>query len=303
MRAEKTVSGQTTRFVHGLDGKLLYERNLATNQRSHHIYLGGQPIALVRNGTLHYVLPDHLGRPEIVVNHPNQPVWRAQLRAFDRRVVTDQIGGYDLGFPGQYHDTESGFAYNVNRDYDPATGRYLQSDPIGLAGGINTYAYAGSSPAMAIDWLGLQSRDLESIYRYSGATSPSVGYHPYSISVPLCSECSLTDAFNAMRNFSAPGAPYARDGTRDLLLPGSNPIRQTVDPCNRTITNATLPGHRFGGAVTISIVRRNGVVSAQIVGAGVGPNPIQNQIFGPMIFEGLGFAAYLNLNPNVGIWP
>jgi RHS repeat-associated protein len=54
-----------------------------------------------------------------------------------------------LSFPGQNHDSESGFAYNYFRDYDPLTGRYIESDPIGLAGGVNTYAYVGEGPLNA----------------------------------------------------------------------------------------------------------------------------------------------------------
>ena len=62
----------------------------------------------------------------------------------------------NLRFPGQYYDAESGFSYNLHRDYNPTTGRYIQSDPIGLAGGINVYAYAGSSPIVNHDESGLK---------------------------------------------------------------------------------------------------------------------------------------------------
>jgi len=62
---------------------------------------------------------------------------------------------FNLRFPGQYRDAETGLFYNYFRDYDPQTGRYVQSDPIGLAGGLNTFAYVGSNPLRRVDPMGL----------------------------------------------------------------------------------------------------------------------------------------------------
>jgi RHS repeat-associated protein len=66
---------------------------------------------------------------------------------------------YNVRFPGQFHDAESGRHYNYFRDYDAATGRYVQSDPIGLRAGMNTYAYVKSRPLKKVDPKGLDGYD------------------------------------------------------------------------------------------------------------------------------------------------
>jgi RHS repeat-associated protein len=62
---------------------------------------------------------------------------------------------YNLRFPGQYSLNESGLYYNYFRDYDPQTGRYIESDPIGLRGGINSYGFVGANPISRRDPFGL----------------------------------------------------------------------------------------------------------------------------------------------------
>jgi RHS repeat-associated protein len=61
-----------------------------------------------------------------------------------------------LRFPGQIYDSQAGLQQNYFRDYDPAVGRYVESDPIGLRSGVNTYAYANANPISLTDPLGLR---------------------------------------------------------------------------------------------------------------------------------------------------
>jgi RHS repeat-associated protein len=63
-------------------------------------------------------------------------------------------GASRVRFPGQYFDEETGLNYNVNRDYDSATGRYIESDPLGLRAGLSTYAYVGGDPIERMDPFG-----------------------------------------------------------------------------------------------------------------------------------------------------
>ncbi|MEN5062294.1 RHS repeat-associated core domain-containing protein [Luteimonas sp. TWI1416] len=161
-RTAKSGPLGSTRFVYGGQNTLMSE--VTSGQWTDHIWMGSEPIGFVRGGQLYFTHADRLGRPEIVTDTSGRHRWYAANYAYDRAVLDSTIGDYNLGFPGQYYDAETGFWYNGFRDYDGRTGTYLQSDPIGLAGGLNTYSYVGGNPVNVVDPLGLWSVTLSGYF-------------------------------------------------------------------------------------------------------------------------------------------
>jgi RHS repeat-associated protein len=118
------------------------------------VWLGDLPVAVLVPGAQLFVAPDHLGAPHQITAAGGAVVWLWDHDPFGNGLPTGSFG-YNLRFPGQFYDQQTGLHYNYFRDYDPAKGRYVESDPIGLAGGISTYGYAGGNPGSIIDALGL----------------------------------------------------------------------------------------------------------------------------------------------------
>ncbi|HFL6372843.1 TPA: RHS repeat-associated core domain-containing protein [Stenotrophomonas maltophilia] len=133
------------------------------------IWLDNYPVALINvPGTgvpeLAYVQPDHLGTPRVVIDPVSDVAiweWNNRSEVFGNQIPSADPDGdgvafeLALRFPGQQATDSSGLFYNYQREYDPAVGRYSQSDPIGLDGGISTFSYADLTPQAKADPLGL----------------------------------------------------------------------------------------------------------------------------------------------------
>jgi RHS repeat-associated protein len=97
----------------------------------------------------------------LIADNAGKSVWQWNSDPFGVTLANADPDGdgvafnYNLRFPGQYFDSETRLHYNYFRDYNPSTGRYIESDPIGLAGGLNTFGYVGGNPLSFVDLFGL----------------------------------------------------------------------------------------------------------------------------------------------------
>ena len=148
----EVTSDTTTGNVHGVS--YLYLEGAVVWMAPFTIPAPGAPAQYQGAFNVH---PDHLDTPRLVTNSSNQAHWRwdaaEPFGSFPANENPQGLGifPFNLRFPGQYFDKETNLHYNMMRDYDPGIGRYIQSDPIGLQGGLNTYAYVGSNPLKWID--------------------------------------------------------------------------------------------------------------------------------------------------------
>jgi RHS repeat-associated protein len=166
-RVKKSGPGGTVYFAYDESGHLIGQYDVTGALIEELVWLGDIPIASIRISTsggigFFYIHTDHLNTPvRLTRTSDNAIMWRWDHDPYGG-VAPDEDADNNGAFvffnprlPGQYHDSESGLNHNYFRDYDPYTGRYLESDPIGLDGGINTYAYVGDNPVGFADLYGL----------------------------------------------------------------------------------------------------------------------------------------------------
>ncbi|GFM50158.1 sugar-binding protein [Pseudomonas cichorii] len=161
----------TTAYLYDLSGKLIgqtfYDANGLKTVGQYWFWLDNMPIAQltasfsslgdVSSSKLVYLHTDHLNTPRLATDSTQALLWRWNSDAYGVGAPEEDVDGdgvatsVALRFPGQIHDAQTQLNYNYYRDYNPATGRYVQSDPIGLGGGLNTFGYAYQNPINYFD--------------------------------------------------------------------------------------------------------------------------------------------------------
>ena len=158
-----------TVYIYDSEQQLLgeYDGNTGQAQREY-VWLNDTPVAMLVSDPanpqglplIYFIHTDHLNTPRVVMDRNNAVRWRWLDEPFGASPAEEDPSAlgvltFNLRFPGQVFDAETGLHYNLHRYYEPGVGRYTQSDPIGLQGGINTYAYVGGNPVSYTDPYGL----------------------------------------------------------------------------------------------------------------------------------------------------
>jgi len=157
-RLSKQDSGSSTAntYVYDLDGTLIEENDSGTV--TDYLYHQGFLVGLWQPATskLYYVNTNQQGAPLLVTDSNENTIWSTTYQPYGTTPLIVSSIAQNVRLPGQFSDTtETGFYYNMNRDYMPNLGRYLEADPIGLAGGVNPYVYANGNPTKYTDRTGL----------------------------------------------------------------------------------------------------------------------------------------------------
>ena len=148
-RAGKSLAGVAGTFLYDPSGHLLEESDSSSGSLTvlDTVYLEGVPLADISGtGAVSYLHTDRLGTVQVATTSSGAVACQGAYQPFGTVTASQGLLAQNLRFPGQYADAKTGWYQNGFRDYDPAIGRYLEADPIGLTAGVNLYAYVGNNP-------------------------------------------------------------------------------------------------------------------------------------------------------------
>ena len=348
---------KTLQFSYLPEGWLLTEDGRDENNNRgftrDYIWLDDKPIAQihtrfnkkgkVKKQNIIYIHTDHLNTPRLATNQNQETVWSWQSTAFGEGKANRDVDGdgkktvIRLRFPGQYFDSESRLHYNHHRDYDPKIGRYIQSDPIGLDGGINRYAYVLGNPLSYTDPKGLvpgfgipaefvRFSDWLSSLSFYGVVGDIAGLfgtrpHYYEQTSWICNSqiqecCTPSNVFeNGLLYGNAPtgffdllhgqsrDTPVSQDEINFAWPVGY--VRTDIDINNLQVINTTTDNHILNSSSLDTVTRRivsdqSGNIYIETIGTGNGALPGINEGAAGLIWGSLDTAVMNNWNERRG---
>jgi RHS repeat-associated protein len=246
-RIRKSSAASATIFAYDEAGHVIGEYDSSGNLIQEIVWLGDTPVATVRLETcglsIFYIHTDHLNTPRKISRRSTaELVWSWESDPFGTTVPNESPSGlgqftFNLRFPGQYYDQETGLSYNGARDFDAGAGKYIESDPTGLEAGINTYSYAATNPVSLVDPSGrnvtMVCRPLSLVGKIGGSLPVHCGVIVWHWSTD-CPPKKIVD-----RQFSLPGFgqrptidpnnPTYRDDRNAFTNPGPNDLNYNID--------------------------------------------------------------------------
>ena len=155
-RVWRSVFGATTvqtHYVFDHAGHLLAEHDGSTGSVvREYVWLDDTPIAMIDSSSgspqVYYIHTGQIDEPLVMTDATKTKVWDAYVEPYGQaQVFGTPSAGLDLRLPGQWSQAEAGgLSQNWFRDYDPALGRYIEADPLGVDAGQNVYAYVDGDP-------------------------------------------------------------------------------------------------------------------------------------------------------------
>ncbi|MCF6299805.1 MAG: RHS domain-containing protein [Proteobacteria bacterium] len=189
-KSDGTLAGEFL-YLYDRQGQLIHESKYKNGDHKwdrETIWLYNRPVAQVRtlysagvivSQNIYYIQVDHLNTPRWVTDSTGTILWSWESDAFGTTLQNKDADGdgtnfwFQQRFPGQFWDSESGQHYNYFRDYEPGTGRYIESDPIGLEGGWNTYVFTHANPVNYFDSNGAQTEGALATCAIGGPFNPA----------------------------------------------------------------------------------------------------------------------------------
>lgn len=285
-----------TLFAYDQDHHLLGEYQADGTPVTEYVWFGDTPVAVLKTDPgnpaavqIYAIHADHLDTPRVILDAQGKVRWRWMGEPFGASPAEEQptagLGALqqNLRFPGQQYEPFGGRHYNHFRDYDPSVGRYIQSDPIGLAGGLNTYAYVGGNPLSNVDPAGLACTSVgnRTYCEYPGGPAFDVP-RPPDFPARVDDGSFFYHKYDVTRDLNGADARCVMAELRKNATPGKSNGASTngtvniakVGPLDNPVISYVTKDTRTGDRLIVNITFDNGVFADGYVARGVVGNTV-----------------------------